>query len=157
MRLPLAVLAAVCLSTSAFAQSQQAGNEASTNADETFKKLIEKCDDTDVLVFRARIRLAMGRLDDQAAIAELTEKTNKGLSICGEGKIEEAKASLKETLAAADAKVSEKFGQEGDTAEVKAAQSDESGKPKGSSKGSDEDKVAKTEGQGEKKPWWQFW
>ena len=164
MRLTIAVFtAALLVSSSAFAQTQQAGSEAATNAEETFKKLVAKCDDVDALVLRARVRLAMGRLDDQAAVKELTKKTDAGLALCGEGKIDEAKASLTETLAAADAKVSQKFGQEGDTNEVKAAQSNESGANKGSSSGkqgatassaeSGEAKLA-TE---EKKPWWKFW
>ncbi len=164
MRLIVVVFtAALFASTAAFAQTQQAGSEAATNAEETFKKLVAKCDDVDALVLRARVRLAMGRLDDEAAVAELTKKTDAGLALCGEGKIDEAKASLTETLAAADAKVSEKFGQEGDTNEVKAAQADESGSDKGSSAGkkaasassaaSSQAKVA-TE---EKKPWWKFW
>ena len=148
MRAPIAVTtaAAICFSTAALAQSQQAGNEASTNADETFKQLVEKCDDTDALVLRARIRLAMGRLDDTAAV-ELTKLTNEGLSLCGEGKLDEAKAALNKTLAAAEAKVTEKFGQD-ETAEVKAA------KPEATDN-TDSGKVADTEN--EKKPWWKFW
>ncbi|MEM7747901.1 MAG: hypothetical protein AAF346_06585 [Pseudomonadota bacterium] len=164
MRLTFAVFtAALLVSSSALAQTQQAGSEAATNAEETFKKLVAKCDDVDALVLRARVRLAMGRLDDQAAVEELTKKTDAGLALCGEGKIDEAKASLTETLAAADAKVSEKFGQEGDTNEVKAAQSDAGGSSKGSSAGRPEASIAATQGSEakmateEKTPWWKFW
>lgn len=155
MRLTVAVFtAALCVSTAAFAQNQQAGSESGTNADETFKQLVAKCDDVDALVLRARVRLAIGRLGDDAAIADLTKKTEAGLALCGEGKIEEAKAALTETLAAADAKVSDKFGQEGDTNDVKAAAAESS---------KQEDKVADKEGGDakvateEKKPWWKFW
>lgn len=136
--------ATVCLGTVALAQDQQAGNQASTNADETFKKLIEKCDDIDALVLRTRVRLALGRLDDQATIKSLNEELDKGLSICGEGKVDEAKIALKKTLEAADANVTEKFGQEGDSAKVTAAPADDK----------TEAKVTKAE---EKKPWWKFW
>ena len=74
MRLTIAVFtAALLVNSSAFAQTQQAGSEAATNAEETFKKLVAKCDDVDALVLRARVRLAMGRLDDQAAVEELTK------------------------------------------------------------------------------------
>ncbi len=151
MRLTLtAFAAALCVSTVVFAQTQQAGTEAGTNADETFKQLAAKCDDVDALVLRARVRLAMGRLDDEAAIAEFIKQTEAGLALCGEGKIDEAKASLTKTLAAADAKVSEKFGQEGDTNEVKAAATDQDASEQPNA---GEEKVASEE----KKPWWKFW
>ena len=39
------------------AQEQQADNAASANANETFRKWIEQCDNVDVLILRARIRL----------------------------------------------------------------------------------------------------
>ena len=145
MRLTVvSTIAALLFSTSAFAQSQQAGNVASTNADETFKKLVARCDDVDTLVLRARVRLALGRLNDEAAIKDLAEKVNRGLALCGDGKIDDAKASLASTLASAEGKVSEKFGQEGTSAEVKAAKPVESA-----------DKIAETAEQ--RKPWWKFW
>ena len=148
MRMPVALFAASLLVASpVFAQQQQAGNDASTNADETFKQLIAKCEDTDVLVLRARVRLAMGRLDDQAAIGELTKQTDQGLSLCGEGKIDEAKASLNKTLTAAEAKVTEKFGQD-ESATVKAAKAEEKKEPA---------TEAGSEKKEEAKPWWKFW
>ena len=144
MRLTVvSTIAALLFSTSAFAQSQQAGNVASTNADETFKKLVARCDDVDTLVLRARVRLALGRLNDEAAIKDLTAKVNKGLALCGDGKIDEAKASLTGTLASAEAKVTEKFGQEGTSADVKAVKPVETA-----------DQVVETKGT---KPWWKFW
>ena len=149
----VAFIAAICCSSAALAQNQQAGNEASTNADETFKKLIEQCNDTDTLVLRARVRLAMGRLEDQAAIKTLNGEVNKGLSLCGEGKLDDAKAALKKTLTNAEAKVTEKFGQD-ETPTVKAQADDTKEKPKGSGDGKSDDKVAKGD---ESKPWWKFW
>ena len=147
MRFPAVLMIATVFSTSAFAQTQQAGSEAATNADETFQKLIEKCDNTDALVLRARIRLAVGRLDDQTAIEDLTNQTNKALSICGEGKVDEAKAELKKTLDAADAKVSKKFDQDG-TPDVKPVSSDAQSKNEDDKAGKDGDQQS---------PWWKFW
>ncbi|MEO1607760.1 MAG: hypothetical protein AAFR90_00170 [Pseudomonadota bacterium] len=154
MRYPfiLTTIVVTCLGTTvALAQSQQAGNEASTNADATFQQLIDKCDNTDVLVLRARIRLAVGRLSDEAIVKDLTDQTNKGLSICGEDRIDEAKAELQKTLAAAEAMVTERFGQD-ETTEVKAAGVKPDDQPKGSAHGKQADDAAK-----DAKPWYQFW
>jgi hypothetical protein len=144
--------AAMFCTAAALAQSQQAGNDASTNADETFKKLIEKCDNTDALVLRARIRLATGRLDD-GSFDDLIKEMNTGLSQCGDGKIEEAMVTLKKTLATADKRVSDKFGQEGDTANVKADPGGSDNQQQGSAEGGAGDKMAGED----KKPWWKFW
>ncbi len=148
MRFPAVLMTAVVFSTSALAQTQQAGSEAATNADETFQKLIEKCDDTDALVLRARIRLAIGRLDDQAVIEDLANQTNKALSVCGEGNVDEAKAELKKTLDAADAEVAKKFDQDGTTPDVKPASSD--------SQSDNEDDSTGKDGE-QQSPWWKFW
>lgn len=108
-------LAALVLPTAltpvmATAQEQQAGNEASTNAEETFQTLIEQCDETDVLVLRARIRLLIGRASEEAA-AQAQSELDEGLALCGQGDIAEAKAKLETTLANTDASVQEGFSQ----------------------------------------------
>ncbi|MEM9027479.1 MAG: hypothetical protein AAGC70_03830 [Pseudomonadota bacterium] len=111
MRLAMALLASGSLLVSAaLAQDQQAGNEASTNADETFKKLVEKCDNTDALMLRARIRLQLGRTTDTARDAA-SKLMDQGLSQCGDGKIDEAKTTLAEALKVAEAGVTEKLDQ----------------------------------------------
>ena len=147
MRHFLMMLAAsVTLTTTALAQEQQAGNDASARADETFKKLIEQCDNTDVLVLRARIRLALGRTTD-AARDEASKMLDQGMATCGEGKIDEAKAQLKKAEEIAQAGVTEKFGQDA-SAETKptAAKAEDA-----------KDSDAKSDVTAEKKPWWKFW
>jgi len=147
MRYEIAMIAsAICLASAAVAQEQQAGNQASTNADETFKQLIAKCDNTDALVLRARIRLQLGRTTDNAR-DEAGKLMEQGLSQCGEGKLDEALATLKTSLDIAQAGVTEKFGQDG-SAKVAAA-----GK---AAKAQDTAEAAST-GDAAKKPWWKFW
>jgi hypothetical protein len=144
------ILAALCLaitnsalSSRALSQEQQAGNAASTNADKTFQELVAKCNDTDVLMLRARIRLVLGRTTEKA-VKEGSALLRTGMTSCGEGKIEEAKATLTKAYAVVNAGATEKFGQDA-SAKVKAAPEKRPEATKASAK-------AET-----KKPWWKFW
>ncbi len=146
MRTMFATLAAVALAAAsiagpAHAQEQQAGNEASTNVEETFRQLIEKCDNTEALMLRARIRLQLGRTTD-AARDEATKLMDEGLSKCGEGKMDEAMPTLQKSLDVAAAGVTEKFGTDA-TAET------------GNQDNAAE--AAKADAKQENKPWWKFW
>lgn len=138
----LAAAFAASFAVVAAAQEQQAGNQASTNAAETFQKLIEQCDNTDVLVQRATIRLRLGRTTPEAQATAQT-LMDEGLALCGEGKIDEAKAKMTESLEIADAGVTEKFGQDAST---EVASSD-----------ANEEAAAEEPAEAEQKPWWQFW
>lgn len=135
----LTSLIVAAMTVSAAAQDQQAGNEASTNADDTFRKLIEKCDDTDMLMLRARIRLQLSRTTD-AAGKEAGTLLNQGFAQCGEGKLDEGKATLQKALGVAEAGVNEKL-QEVTAAAAAAKKASEA----------EEKKAAQD------KPWWQFW
>lgn len=144
------IVAALCLaianpalSTPANAQDQQAGNDASTNADKTFQALVAKCDDTDVLILRARIRLVISRTTESAA-KEGGALLKTGMARCGEGKIDEAKTTLNKAYEIVNAGATEKFGQDA-SAKVKAAPDKKPAATQTS---------AKTE---TKKPWWKFW
>ena len=93
----------------AFAQQQQAGNEASTNTEETFQALIDQCDDTDALMLRARIRLQIPRTTPDAA-TKAQEMLDQAFATCGGGDLEGAKSMLEEALAIAEAGTTENFG-----------------------------------------------
>lgn len=136
-------IATPVLSLNAFAQEQQAGNAASTNADKTFQELVAKCDDTDVLMLRARIRLVIGRTTEKAA-KEGGELLKTGMASCGQGKTDEARATLTKAYAIVNAGATQKFGQDA-TAKVKAAKQK---KPEATKASADTDA---------KKPWWKFW
>ena len=142
----VAAAAAALMALPASAQEQQAGNAASTNAEDTFQQLIEKCDNTDVLVIRARIRLQLGRTTE-AARQEAQGLLDQGLAECGEGKIDAATATLTNALSIAEAGATEKLGEDASvtTAADAAAQAEEAA-------------AAETAaGQPAAKPWWQFW
>ena len=74
------------------AEKQEAGKLV--NTEEIFKKLTEKCDETDVLVLRARIRLELPRIDKNTA-SEVEKMMMKGLELCSEKKIDEAEQEEK--------------------------------------------------------------
>lgn len=133
--------ASLTVSGYAFAQAQQAGNDASTNADETFQKLIEQCDNVDVLVLRARVRLLLGRTTEDAA-AEAGTLMDQGLAKCGEGMIDDAKALLNQSIAVANAGAEEKFGTDASADTPAKAPAEEAD----SDADADEDK-----------PWWKVW
>lgn len=137
MRVTVLAAGALLLAGAAFAQEQQAGNEASRNAEATFRALIEQCDDTDALMKRARIRLLLGRIPDDVE-AEAQRLLDEGFAACGEGDMETAMARLEESLAVAQAGVDQVFAVE-DEEEVAAAQ-----------------EPAADEGE-EDRPWWKFW
>ncbi|MEO0722534.1 MAG: hypothetical protein AAFY43_10360 [Pseudomonadota bacterium] len=136
----LAGVIVAAMTVSVAAQDQQAGNEASTNAEDTFRKLIEKCDDTDMLMLRARIRLQFSRTTD-AAGKEAGALLDQGFAQCGEGKLDEGKATLQKALQVAEAGVNEKLQEV--TATAAAAKKE--------AEAAEEKKAAET------KPWWQFW
>ncbi|MCR9256182.1 MAG: hypothetical protein NXI16_08815 [Alphaproteobacteria bacterium] len=140
--LALPLLAGAAQPTPAFAQAQQAGNEASTKADETFQKLIEQCDDTDVLVLRARIRLLVSRTTEEAA-TKAQEMMDQGMAQCGEGKIEDAKVTLAEAERIASEGATEKFGTTG-TVESEDDTTEEAAE-------------TREEDAQEDKPWWKIW
>jgi hypothetical protein len=137
----LAVLIASAMTVSVAAQEQEAGNEASTNADETFRKLIEKCDDTDMLMLRARIRLQLSRTTDAAA-TDAGSLLDRGFAQCGDGKLDEGKATLQKALQVAEAGVNEKLQEV--TAAAAAAKKDAQAEEKKASENNP-------------KPWWQIW
>ena len=103
------LLAVVALPFSAIAQQQQAGNEASTNTEETFQALIDQCDDIDALMLRARIRLQIPRTTEEAA-ANAQEMLDNAFAKCGAGELDEAKTMLQEALALAEAGATDNFG-----------------------------------------------
>lgn len=103
------LLALTALPFSAYAQEQQAGNEASTNTEETFQALIEQCDDIDALMLRARIRLQIPRTTDEAATTA-QEMLESAFAKCGAGEPDEAKVMLEEALALAESGTTENFG-----------------------------------------------
>jgi len=143
MRMLTPAFAAVLLAaTPALAQEQQAGGQGTVDTEETFQKLIEQCDNIDVLVMRGRIRLLLPRTTPEAA-AEAEAMLNQGLAACGEGKIEEAKATLQEANDLANAGVTEKFGQDAS--------------PDVATEAATEPEQATAEVEEQKKPWWQIW
>lgn len=116
MRVMKSALAAALIAGSfsapvAFAQEQQAGNEASTNAEATFQQLIEKCDDIEALTLRARIRLQIPRATPETA-AEAQKLLDEGLAQCGAGELQTAKATLEQALAVGQEGVTANFGQD---------------------------------------------
>ena len=77
---------------------QGAGNAVSSNADDTFQKLMDACGDVSILGLRARARLEMNRAtpDDQSKIVEMMDQA---MATCGSGDIEKAAAQMNEVLA----------------------------------------------------------
>lgn len=98
----------------ALSQQQQAGNDASTNTEETFQALIEQCDNVDALMLRARIRLQLPRTTEEAA-AKAQKMLDEGFAQCGGGDLEGAKVTLAEALAIAEAGATENFGTDAST------------------------------------------
>ena len=100
----LTLAVSLCVSTLVLANTnfeQQAGNSASANAEDTFQQLISQCDNIDVLLLRAKIRLEIGRQPPELA-ESTTNAMNEGLAVCGEGQVDQAVEML--TVALADAK-----------------------------------------------------
>ena len=126
--------------TPALAQEQQAGNAASTDTEATFQALIDKCDDTDALMLRARIRLQLSRTTEEAA-ATAQKMLEDAFATCGGGDLEGAKTMLTEALEIAEAGTAETFATEA-VAEVEAETAAEV--------------ETATEAE-EEKPWWKLW
>ncbi|MEM8630415.1 MAG: hypothetical protein AAGF74_04200 [Pseudomonadota bacterium] len=150
-----AVLALMLAASPALAQEQQAGNDASTNTDETFQALIDKCDDTDALMLRARIRLQLPRTTDEAA-ATAQQMLDEAFATCGEGDLDGAKEKLTEALAVAEAGATENFGTDAATDETETAEADTTEvDAKTETVAADADNT--TEDAADDKPWWKFW
>ena len=122
--------------------SQEAGTLV--NTEEIFQKLIDKCDDVNLLMLRARIRLELPRIDKSDA--EKVEKMMlEGFEICSKNNPEEAKVKLTEAYDIAKKAASERFGQTG-TGGLETVKKDvEPLKDTNSSNGRKD------------KPWWKFW
>lgn len=136
----LALALLVALSAPAVAQEQQAGNEASTKAAETFQKLIDQCDNVDALTLRARIRLLISRTTPDAA-KEAQTLLDQGFAACGKGDMDTAITTLNTALEVADAGTTEVFEGGNDATSAAAA-------PQATqTAATDDDKGA----------WWQFW
>ena len=133
----------------ALAQEQQAGNAASTDTEGTFQALIEKCDDVDALMLRARIRLQLPRTTEEAA-AQAQEMLDQGFATCGSGDLEGAKEMLTEALAVAEAGATDNFGTDASTAEEAASAE--------AAEAEAEAEAAPAAAAPEaKKPWWKLW
>ena len=139
-------IALAVVATPVAAQEQQAGNAASTNAEETFRQLIEQCDDIGVLTLRARVRLIISRATEAAA-SEAQSLLDEGLAKCGEGDIDAAKTSIERSIEVAQAGVSERF--EADDQAEADADADDATEPQTDG--------SATEAESGEKPWWQFW
>ena len=77
----------------AVAQDQEAGKLTDTEA--VFQKLVEQCDNVDMLMLRARIRLELPRTTDDAADTA-KDKLLQGFELCAAGKMAEGKKSKEE-------------------------------------------------------------
>ena len=122
--------------------SQEAGTLV--NTEEIFQKLIDKCDDVNLLMLRARIRLELPRIDKSNA--EKVEKMMlEGFEICSKNNPEEAKVKLTEAYDIAKKAASERFGQTGTGGLETVKKEVETIKDKDISNGTKD------------KPWWKFW
>ena len=80
--------------TLGFGQEQKAGNEASRNTEETFQKIIDQCDNTEILVLRAKIRLEISRATESAG-KDAMGMLESAYKVCGEGlRVEHAGTGL---------------------------------------------------------------
>ncbi len=122
----------------AHAQEQQAGADGG-KTEEAFQALIAKCDNTDLLVKRGKVRLILGRIDEAAA-SEAQGKIDEGFAKCGEGDLDAAGKALDEAFEIADAAAANTFNADA-TAEAETVSQDEA-----------ESATADTA-----KPWWKFW
>ena len=122
--------------------SQEAGTLV--NTEEIFQKLIDKCDDVNLLMLRARIRLELPRIDKSDA--EKVEKMLlEGFEMCAQKKPEEAQVKLTEAYDIAKKAASERFGQTGTGGLETVKKEVETIKDKDISNGTKD------------KPWWKFW
>ena len=122
--------------------SQEAGTLV--NTEEIFQKLIDKCDDVNLLMLRARIRLELPRIDKSEA--DTVEKMLlEGFEMCAQKKPEEAQVKLTEAYDIAKKAASERFGQTGTGGLETVKKEVETIKDKDISNGTKD------------KPWWKFW
>ena len=124
----------------AFGQQMGAGKLTDTEAE--FQKLAAQCDEVEVLMLRARIRLEVSTLESraetEAAANQAKESLANGMSTCGSGDIEGAKAILNAAYEAAQAENSKKFGQVGVGNDIETEQ-------------------VENRTESDSKPWWKIW
>ena len=124
----------------AFGQQMGAGKLTDTEAE--FQKLAAQCDEVEVLMLRARIRLEVSTLESraetEAAANQAKESLANGMSTCGSGDIEGAKAILNAAYEAAQAENSRKFGQVGVGNDI-------------------ENEQVENRTESDSKPWWKIW
>ncbi|MBR87339.1 MAG: hypothetical protein CMK38_00170 [Porticoccaceae bacterium] len=124
----------------AFGQQMGAGKLTDTEAE--FQKLAAQCDEVEVLMLRARIRLEVSTLESraetEAAANQAKESLANGMSTCGSGDIEGAKAILNAAYEAAQAENSRKFGQVGVGNDIETEQ-------------------VENRTESDSKPWWKIW
>lgn len=123
-------------------QEMQAGNEASTNAQESFQKLIDQCDDIGLITLRARVRVELARTTDDAQ-KQAVQMVDEGFALCGQGKMEEATAKLEAAYAFARDGVTEKFGQDASLSVQKNNADERSSSAQGDQQDSIEDQDSK--------------
>ena len=140
MKVLLTFFVLFCSVALGFGQEQKAGNEASRNTEETFQKIIDQCDNTEILVLRAKIRLEISRATESAG-KDAMGMLESAYKVCGEGQVEKAVEMAKNAYEIARQGVTDKFGQVGDNAVTEVQKNSE-------------DKKVNTE---EQKPWWKFW
>lgn len=136
MKFLLSVLFAGLVSTASIATTnfqQGAGNAVNTNADETFKALIDACSDVSILGLRARARLEMNRSTDDGK-QQIVALMDQGMAACGGGDIAKATEIMNEAIAVGKASVTENFGTDASAetpvkSEVTKATDEESGPP----------------------------
>ena len=124
----------------AFGQQMGAGKLTDTEAE--FQKLAAQCDEVEVLMLRARIRLEVSTLESraetEAAANQAKESLANGMSTCGSGDIEGAKAILNAAYEAVQAENSKKFGQVGVGNDIETEQ-------------------VENRTESDSKPWWKIW
>ena len=124
----------------AFGQQMGAGKLTDTEAE--FQKLAAQCDEVEVLMLRARIRLEVSTLESraetEAAANQAKESLANGMSTCGSGDLEGAKAILNAAYEAAQAENSRKFGQVGVGNDIETEQ-------------------VENRTESDSKPWWKIW
>ena len=138
--LPSFAISFLLIAPDAFGQQMGAGKLTDTEAE--FQKLAAQCDEVEVLMLRARIRLEVSTLESraetEAAANQAKESLANGMSTCGSGDIEGAKAILNAAYEAAQAENSKKFGQVGVGNDIETEQ-------------------VENRTESDSKPWWKIW
>lgn len=133
----IATFSMIAVNSFSFAQVQEAGKLTDTDA--AFQKLVDQCDNVEMLMLRARIRLELPRTTEEAA-TEAREMLLHGFELCASGNMAEGKIVLEKGYEIAKIGVTEKFGQEGTG---------------GGETTVSEPKTDETAG--DQQPWWKFW